>query len=215
MSGAVAFDLDGCIIDSRAAIIPSLRVALAPVGLGDLPGDELRWLIGPPLPTALARLLERHGRDPAGADAVLRAYRADYRQHMLERTTLMPGMADAIHRIGEHRPACVVTSKPASLARPIIEHLGLLDALVFVEGPALDAGDEPKKVTLGRALDRLGPAVAGAAMVGDRHHDIDAGRAHGLTTVGVLWGIGTVEELEAAGADHLVGSPEELLAVLS
>jgi phosphoglycolate phosphatase len=211
----VAFDLDGCIIDSSAAIIPSLRVALAPFGLGDLADDELRWLIGPPLLPALAQLLERHGHDPAGADAALHAYRADYRQHMLDRTTLMPGMADAVRRIAEHRPACVVTSKPAALARPIIEHLGLLDALVFVEGPALDAGDEPKKVTLGRALDRLGPAVAGAAMVGDRHHDIDAGRAHGLTTIGVLWGIGTVEELTSAGADHVVGTPDELVAVLA
>lgn len=215
MTAAVAFDLDGCIIDSRAAIIPSLRVALAPVGLGDLADDELRWLIGPPLPTALAQLLEAHGHDRAGAGAVLHAYRADYRRHMLDRTTLIPGMADAVRRIGEHRPACVVTSKPAALARPIIEHLGLLDAVEFVEGPALDAGDEPKKVTLGRALDRLGPAVAGAAMVGDRHHDIDAGRAHGLTTVGVLWGIGTVEELKAAGADHLAASPDELVEVLT
>jgi phosphoglycolate phosphatase len=213
--GAVAFDLDGCIVDSRAAILPSVRVALADVGLAGLADEELRGLIGPPLGTAFADLLERHGLDPAGADAVLRTYRADYRQHMLDRTTLVPGMADAVHRISEVRLTCVVTSKPAAFARPIIEHLGLADAFVFVEGPGLDAGEEPKKVTLGRALDRLGPAVIGAVMVGDRHHDVDAGRAHGLRTVGVTWGIGSVEELEAAGADHLVATSDELVAVLT
>jgi phosphoglycolate phosphatase len=47
-------------------------------------------------------------------------------------------------------------------------------------------------------------------MVGDRHFDVAAGRAMGLATVGVSWGIGSVSELRQAGADHIVASPEEL-----
>jgi hypothetical protein len=52
-----------------------------------------------------------------------------------------------------------------------------------------------KTETLGRALARLDIGV----MIGDRHHDIDAGRAHGLTTVGVLWGISIQYDQQAAG----------------
>jgi phosphoglycolate phosphatase len=215
VNGAVAFDLDGCIVDSRDAILPSVRIALGPEGLGDLPDDELRGLIGPPLEIGFADLLERHGSDPSHARAVTAAYRADYRQHMLERTTLVPGMAEAVARLAATRLVCVVTSKPAVFARPILDHLGVAPSLAFVEGPSLDASDEAKKVTLGRALDRLGPAAEGATMVGDRHHDVDAGRAHGLRTIGVLWGIGDVAELSAAGADVLVASPDELVAVLT
>jgi phosphoglycolate phosphatase len=211
----VAFDLDGCIVDSIGAILPSVRVALVDDGLDDLDDDQLRGLIGPPLELGFADLLQRHGRDPEHAAAVTAAYRVDYRQHMLERTTLFPGMADAIARIAELHLVCVVTSKPAPFARPILEHLGITPSLAFVEGPALDAADEVKTVTLGRALERLGPAAAGATMVGDRHHDVDAGKAHGLRTVGVLWGIGDAAELQAAGADALVATPDELVELLA
>ncbi|MCU1488129.1 MAG: Haloacid dehalogenase domain protein hydrolase [Actinomycetia bacterium] len=211
---AVCLDLDGCIIDSRAAILPSVRLALAPHGLGDLPDEELRGLIGPPLDVGFADLLTRHGRDPGLTATVIAAYRQDYRAHMLERTTLVPGMAEAVARIGEARLACVVTSKPAPFARPILDHLGVTPSLAFIEGPSLDDPAEAKKVTLGRALDRLGP-VRDAVMVGDRHHDIDAGKAHGLRTVGVLWGIGDAEELRAAGADDVVATPHELVELLT
>jgi phosphoglycolate phosphatase len=46
--------------------------------------------------------------------------------------------------------------------------------------------------------------------VGDRHHDVRAGRALGLATVGVLWGIGGEAELREAGALHLVETPGQL-----
>jgi phosphoglycolate phosphatase len=41
-----------------------------------------------------------------------------------------------------------------------------------------------------------------------------AARAHGLRAVGVAWGIGSREELEAAGADVIVASPDELAAAV-
>ena len=44
-------------------------------------------------------------------------------------------------------------------------------------------------------------------MVGDRHYDIDGGRAHGLRTIGVTWGYGTPDELRTSGADHIVIDP--------
>jgi phosphoglycolate phosphatase len=50
-------------------------------------------------------------------------------------------------------------------------------------------------------------------MVGDRHFDVMAGRALGLATVGVSWGIGNLSELRQAGADHIVNSPEELASL--
>lgn len=203
----VAFDLDGCLVESRAAILPSMRAALAAHGLPELPDADLAFLIGPPLETGLRELLASLGADPALAPSLVLAYRSDYREHMLDRTMLLPGVADVVRAVER---ACVVTSKPAPLAAPIVEHLGLLDALDFVEGPSLDMESETKTATLARAIERL-PSIE--VMVGDRHHDVDAGRAHRLRTVGVLWGMGDASELSAA--DHVVATPDELLALLT
>ena len=48
-------------------------------------------------------------------------------------------------------------------------------------------------------------------MVGDRRFDVEGAHAHGLPCIGVLWGIGSEEELRAAGADALVATPGELV----
>ena len=49
-----------------------------------------------------------------------------------------------------------------------------------------------------------------AAMVGDRRFDIEAAKNLGLLAVGALYGYGTREELEQAGADHIAEKPEDI-----
>ena len=51
-------------------------------------------------------------------------------------------------------------------------------------------------------------------MVGDRKHDIIGAKANGLESVGVLFGYGSREELENAGADHIVNDVAELEILL-
>lgn len=50
-----------------------------------------------------------------------------------------------------------------------------------------------------------------AVMIGDRRYDIEGGKACGLQTIGVLYGYGSRGEFEAAGADHIVETPDEIL----
>jgi phosphoglycolate phosphatase len=49
-------------------------------------------------------------------------------------------------------------------------------------------------------------------MIGDREHDVIAGKECGTGTIGVTWGIGNRTELAGAGADALVDHPHELFA---
>jgi len=50
-----------------------------------------------------------------------------------------------------------------------------------------------------------------AVMVGDRKHDILGAKAHDLDSIGVLYGYGSREELETAGATYLAETAEEVL----
>lgn len=49
-------------------------------------------------------------------------------------------------------------------------------------------------------------------MVGDRKHDIRAAQRNGASAIGVLWGYGSRDELDEAGADALISSPAEFRA---
>ena len=47
-------------------------------------------------------------------------------------------------------------------------------------------------------------------MVGDRAADVIAAKANGIRSIGILWGYGSEEELQTAGADRLCLTPSEL-----
>lgn len=208
----VLFDLDGVLVDSRTAIARSMNHALRACGLAARPEEELHPLIGPPLHDAFGEVIEAQRGDPQRVDDCVARYRERYRDACLTETRAFAGIAEMLGALGTLRRG-VATSKPDVYAVPILETLGLRGWFGPVVGPSLAARSEPKSETVARALSALG-ASGPVAMVGDRRHDVVAGRAHGLVTVGVLWGIGDREELEGAGADHLVESPAALARLL-
>ena len=206
------FDLDGCLVDSTVPISESLDQALVGRGLEPIAGEFIDRFIGPPMRVTLAGLLRDRDRLDVDVDELIDDYRKHYASASLANAVSYPGVPEMLADLaGDHRIG-VVTSKPAIFAAPIVEALGFSRYLEFVEGP--DGEAEPKSATLGRAVDRH-RAPPGTVMIGDRRHDIEAGRAHDLATVGVTWGFGTRDELEDAGADAIVDKPREIRPVLA
>jgi phosphoglycolate phosphatase len=202
----VIFDLDGVLIDSRAAITGCLNRALAEHGLPERAPEELYRFIGPPQSSAFAELLGEPFDSPR-VRACIASYRACYAETALANTDVFAGIPEALATLaGEHRLA-VATSKARPFAESMLRGLGLRDRFAFVSAPELDAHDT-KTVTLGNALSALGDTRA--VMVGDRSFDMVAAGAHGLPGIGVAWGIGSRAELQEAGAHAIVAAPDEL-----
>jgi phosphoglycolate phosphatase len=215
--GLLLFDLDGCLVDSTAPITACMNHALVGVGLPERRTDDLVRFIGPPLPTSFATLLHEGGGDPELVGRCVELYRERYLGESLRTTEVIDGIEDALDALGDVAPIAVVTSKPGVYAEPIIEAAGLRRRFVAVHAPDADLRSEPKTETLRRALADLAPDAdpSAAVMIGDREHDVLAGLACGTRTVGVTWGAGAREELVAAGADHLVDVPAELVDLLT
>lgn len=207
---AVLFDLDGVLVDSRVAFVRSVNAALSEHGLAEREADELLRYLGPPL----HRTMERFAADEAQADALVLSYRARYRSTMADESAVFDGIPEALEALGATRPLVVATSKAQALAEPLLEQLGLRERFGAVYGPQLQARDEAKSLTIARALEGL-PHARRPVMVGDRKFDVLGARAHDLPCVGVLWGIGSEQELREAGAVALVEEPRELVALLS
>lgn len=215
---ALLFDLDGVLVDSRAAITASINHALERMGLPRQPETSLHRFIGPPLGAALGTLLDELGADPAQAPRAVALYRERYREHCVAETPLFPGIREALTALRGRVPLAVATSKPTAFARPILEARGIAELFDCIEGPSLDPDGEPKERTVARALEGLGmrPVPPGrVVLVGDRRHDVEAARAHGLLPVGVAWGIGSEEELRRAGAARILREPADLVGLLA
>jgi len=207
---AVLFDLDGTLTDPAAGIVASFRHALTAVGHHVEDDIDLRWMIGPPVRDNLQRIgLPDHLHD----DAVL-AFRDRHTSIGLYDVALHDGIVDLLAAVRAAGSAiAVATFKPTLQAELTIQHLGLthaVDAVVGVDHEMV-VGDKTPVVT--EALARLGrPGTS--VMIGDRHHDITAGRSCSCATVGVTWGYADPGELDSCGPDHVVDSVEALAAVL-
>jgi phosphoglycolate phosphatase len=203
---AVLFDFDGVLIDSRAAIANCINFGLEAVGAPTRTRAQLTPWIGPPLIHAFAELAS-----PAAAQDALDAYRSRYVTSSLEETLPVPGALEALAEIAATAPTALATSKPLAFALPLCERLGFARHLTAIEGPSLEDVTETKAQTIARALTAVGFAPGTrAVMVGDRRHDVEGAHANDIRCVGVLWGIGDAAELEAAGADAVIGSPRDL-----
>jgi phosphoglycolate phosphatase len=205
----ILFDLDGVLVDSSAAIGQSVEHALRETGRPVPERSVVDGLIGMPL----HEMFERLGCDSGEAvDACVAAYRAEYAEVALERTTVVAGIPAVLEALSRRHDLAVATTKPIEFAEPILARLGLDRFFAGVFGPSLAARGESKVTTLSRATAALAPRRP-VALVGDRNFDVLAARHAKITAVGVLWGYGDREELEDAGAHVIVTEPADLLAV--
>ncbi|MTI01879.1 HAD family hydrolase [Roseibium sp. RKSG952] len=81
---------------------------------------------------------------------------------------------------------------------PALEHLasvGIRDHFDFVAGYDSGHGFKPGPGQLLAFSEHVGIEPSNIAMVGDSLHDLEAGRAAGMTTIGVLTGLATAEDL--------------------
>ena len=209
---AMLFDLDGVLVDSRIPFTLCVNHALAEHGFPHRADTELQRYIGPPLHQTFWRLV---GDDGGGAvvESCVEAYREHYRAIAADRTPVMAGMRTTVERLAQALPLVVATSKPRALAEPLLRALKLRSHFRAVVGPDLTAANEHKGETVRRALRKVAGSRS-AVMVGDRKYDVQAAQQHGLRSIGVLWGIGTADELTSAGADALAHTPSDLLGLV-
>lgn len=206
---SVLLDLDGTLIDSQPGILASCKAALRALGHEPAPSFDVAAVIGPPIDDVMRLLLAPYGDDRV-AEAVV-AYREDYVASGLFASAAYPGIAEALCSLSETGTTLyVATSKRTVFACRILEHLGLNKYFARVYGSEPRGALDHKPELLAHILthERLRPDRC--VMVGDRRYDISGAHANGMRAIGVLWGYGNRDELEAAGADQLIASPADL-----
>ncbi len=206
------FDLDGTLTDSAPGITNSAAYALRSFGIEVNPAG-LRKFVGPPLFESFEKYYGFSSEEAKRAVTKYREYFADRGIFENEPYAGIKEMLQQFVDAGKH--LLVATSKPVTFAEQILEHFSLASYFEGIFGSELNGTRTDKAEVIAYALEQSGIAdKQQAVMIGDREYDILGARANGLDCIGVLYGYGSKEELEAAGATLLARTPQDLVRLL-
>ena len=204
----VLFDLDGTLTESAPGIFNSLRYAFKKLGLPEPEDSLLAKFVGPPLIESFTKYC---GLTEAEALAAVDVYREYFAERGLFENAVYDGVPECLRRLrGAELSLAVATSKPEVYCRRILDHFGLSENFDVIKGIPLDGEDMTKAEVIAGVLAELGAEPGSAVMVGDRAYDVKGALENGIPCIGVLYGYGSAEELEAAGAAALAAAPKDL-----
>ncbi|MGB5984755.1 MAG: HAD hydrolase-like protein [Desulfobacterales bacterium] len=208
----ILFDLDGTLTDPKTGIFNCIAYALGKMGRPVKGTDNWERYIGPPLLQSFAELLESD--DLELARQALAHYRERFSQQGLFENRVYGGIEALLGQLKDRGSVLyVATSKPQVFARRIIAHFMLDVYFKAVYGSELDGTRAEKSALLAHLMHAEALVPQESLMIGDRKYDVWGAKSAGLAAAGVLWGYGSRQELETAGADWICDQPQELNAI--
>ena len=210
------FDVDGTLVDSRAAIHATMEKAFAAVDR-EAPAPRIVGLfVGLSLPRMMEALI------PDGGEAVWDKAVAEYRLaypatlEAMGAAPLYPGVAEALDRLEAAGVTLgIATGKSKRGVDRMMVETGWEGRFATVQCADFHPS-KPHPSMLRRALLETATEAEDAVMVGDTSFDMDMARAAGMRGLGVDWGYHTAEVLTGAGAERVFASMEALAeAILS
>ncbi len=203
----VLFDLDGTLTESGIGITRSVAHALRKKGIVETDQQKLDRFIGPPLIDMFQQL---YGFTEEEARQGVEDFREYFSVKGIFENRVYDGVADMLRALREAGKTCVLaTSKPEEYAVQIMERFDLAKYFAKICGATMDEKRTDKAEVIAYALEGLDGTKS--VMVGDREHDVLGARKNGLNTIGVLYGYGSREELEAAGAWRIAATAADIL----
>lgn len=216
MKEYLLFDLDGTLTDPKVGITTCVQYALKEFGIEEPDLDKLEPFIGPPLKDSFMQYYNFSEEDALKA---IEKYRERFGEVGIYENDVYEGIPQML-RLLQSRGMflAVASSKPTEYVERILEHFDLRRYFKVVVGSEMDGTRVNKDEVVLEALNRLFAykpiKYEKVYMIGDRKFDVEGAKEIGVESIGVTYGYGSAEELQAAGADHIVNSVEELRLLL-
>lgn len=197
----ILFDLDGVLVDSRAAWYATLDEILRAEGLPAVPVAVFDAAFGQSSEEDARRFFAGH----LTRDALDARYAEVFPRHVGSVRLLESGTPRLLERLsGRRLHTAITTNAPAGTAHAMLAAAGLEGSVETIVTPDDVERPKPAPDMLIEACRRLSVHVSDVILVGDSSSDIGAGRAAGVTVVGY----------RTDGGAHRVERLEEILDII-
>lgn len=213
MTRLVILDFDGTLADTQPLIVSSLQRTIHDLHLPSRTDAECRAIIGLPLKECFLRLLPV---DDATAERCADHYRRVFDEDNHPGVvTLFPHVLKTLQQLHDRGLTLAICS---SRGRPTLDDFVSTFHLEEYVGMVVSANDvthgKPHPEPVQKILEALHVSPSDTLVVGDADYDIQMGRTAGCRTCGVTYGNQSADDLQKAGADHLISDFADLLSLL-
>jgi phosphoglycolate phosphatase len=215
MIEAVLFDLDGTLLDTLDDIADCANAALSMNGWPTHDTESYKYFVGNGADALIRRIVPEGAGTPEELEKVKKNYAELYAKHATDKTRPYDGVTELLEALkARSLKSAVISNKPDASTQQTVSHFFGEGVFDFVIGnrPGIPLKPDPAIVLI--ATGEIGAHPERCLYVGDTGTDMTTAKSSGCVPVGVTWGFRKKDELLSCGAEFLIDSPEELLALL-
>lgn len=215
MIRAIAFDLDGTLIDTAPDLGASANLMLGRIGRAPIPQSAIPRLIGAGISAFVERVLEE-STDENPSNPVMRAgaealFRRLYREHLFERGRIYPEVRSTLKSLADSGTAlCCITNKESAFTLQLLSAAHLENFFQHVLCADYIEDRKPSPNLLLQACKRLAVKPSEMLYVGDSRADIIAARAAGCPIAAVTYGYQDAQSLHQLHPDEMIEDLSEV-----
>lgn len=183
---AIAFDLDGTLVDTAPDLLRALNAVIQPRGLEAVELDAVRAMVGRGARALLERAHAAQSRTLADPDDAVAEFIEIYKSDVAAHSRPFDGVEETLAWLkAQGSRLSVCTNKPSVLSDMLIGELGLSGYFDRIIGPERTTAKKPAADHL---FDALGSGYGRAALVGDSEPDVASAAAAGLPSIVMSYG---------------------------
>ena len=215
---ALAFDLDGTLVDSLPGLASAIDNMLTDLQLPVAGAERISTWIGNGADIMVERALT-WAQNQAPQESVLREARVLFDNHYANSveagSVLYPQVQETLAKLAENKvPLAIVTNKPTPFVAPLLRSLGIDTYFSLVIGGDDVAAKKPHPAPLFMVLGKFGLLPQELLFVGDSRNDILAAKAAGCPCVGMTYGYNYGESITISQPDLTLDHFNDLMPSL-
>ena len=216
---AIAFDLDGTLIDSVPDLAAATKATLAELDLPSCTEDQVRGWGGNGaqmlMSRALTHALEREVQQDE-LDNAMPKFMHHYQENLQQHSQLYPYVKEILAQLTALGfPLAIVTNKPYRFTVPLLEAFDISQYFSHVLGGDSLEKMKPDPMPLSHLLSHWQLEPDELLMVGDSKNDILAAKAAGITSIGLTYGYNYGEYIGLSDPDAVCEQFSEIMALVN
>ncbi|RKS84774.1 phosphoglycolate phosphatase [Orbus hercynius] len=212
---AIAFDLDGTLVDSVPGLALAAQRMLADLSLPTVTHEQIKIWVGNGIDVLIERILASVSAPESIFDQAKPLFNRHYDETIDEGTQVFPHVISTLATLQQqgYRMA-LVTNKPAQFLPALLKSLKLDPYFSLVLGGGDVIKLKPHPAPLYQVMANFGLYHDQLLFVGDSRNDISAAKNALCPTVGLTYGYNYGESITSSSPDYVFENFEQLLTIL-